>query len=655
MIAPASRKLGKYEIRQKLGRGGMADVYLAQDTALGHMVALKLIEHSADADTVDAIAAERRGAVLQAHLAAVEPRVVRVYDSGDLDDYFFVAMEYIDGQDLAELMRRGKLEVAFAADVAVAVAKTLESAHNLQVEIGGKDYRGVVHGDIKPKNIRIDSHGEVRVLDFGIAKALSLSRKLTRNEFGSVPYSSPERLDLGEVNVGSDLWSLAVMLYEMVAGLQPYQAETTERLERMIRSRIAPPPAPDPCPEPLRRILIKAMAPDPEARYASAAEFRQDLEAFRSGGPVCAVEEDLDATRRTFRGPDAETRRTWPFEKDATTTTPATRSPALPKPALPKRGNAFYMGTRTLAVLFLACVSYGAWSVIGDYLLYRHGQDLAREIEAEQLTDPDQIWTKWTELSNGNPSSLLLRGPRKVVKQKFVAAADHVIDTYRNSESQVLHEKDWERARTMAAHALAVEPDNTVRGKLRLSEGQISRINGISHRSVQELNAAVEQFTEAQRLMPNSPDPQLGLARVYVYGLKDIDKAYAALQQAQKRGYQLGNREKLQLADGYLARADRLWWDSRNVRGLPQEKDQIQRAADDYKRALELYQGISATAGIVRVQNSLESVNFRLHQIESGASSQAPGQDGGPIQPGMPAAEIVRRILRASKLIQQWQ
>jgi tetratricopeptide (TPR) repeat protein len=313
------------------------------------------------------------------------------------------------------------------------------------------------------------------------------------------------------------------------------------------------------------------------------------------------------------------------------------------------------MGTRTLAVLFLACVSYGAWSVIGDYLLYRHGQELAREIEAEQLTDPDQIWTKWTELSNGNPSSLLLRGPRKVVKQKFVAAADHVIDTYRNSESQVLHEKDWDRARTMAAHALAVEPDETVRGKLRLCEGQISRINGISHRSVQELNAAVEQFTEAQRLMPNSPDPQLGLARVYVYGLKDIDKAYAALQEAQKRGYQLGNREKLQLADGYLARADRLWWDSRNVRGLPQEKDQIQRAADDYKRALELYQGISATAGIVRVQNSLESVNFRLHQIESGASSQAPGQDGGPIQPGMPAAEIVRRILRASKLIEQWQ
>jgi len=117
----------------------------------------------------------------------------------------------------------------------------------------------------------------------------------------------------------------------------------------------------------------------------------------------------------------------------------------------------------------------------------------------------------------------------------------------------------------------------------------------------------------------------------------------------------LGVRRDDDCRRAHRDRADRLWWDSRNVRGLPQEKDQIQRAADDYKRALELYQGINATAGIVRVQNSLDGVNFRLHQIESGASSPASGQDGALIQPGMPAAEILRRILRASKLIQQWQ
>ncbi|HTP31920.1 MAG TPA: hypothetical protein VMJ75_07090, partial [Candidatus Acidoferrales bacterium] len=201
-----------------------------------------------------------------------------------------------------------------------------------------------------------------------------------------------------------------------------------------------------------------------------------------------------------------------------------------------------------------------------------------------------------------------------------VAAADHVIDTYRTTDAPVT-EKDWERARLMAAHALAVDPDDGVRGKVRIAEGHLARINGTVHRKPEDLNLAVEKFTEARRLLPRSPDPELGLARVYVYGLKDIDKAYDALQEAQKLGYQLGNREKLQLADGYRDRADRLWWDSRSVRGLPPEKDQIQRAADDYQRALELYQGIApfgkALANIVRVRLSLESVNYRLHEIET--------------------------------------
>ncbi len=644
MIAPASRKIGKYEIVRKLGRGGMADVYLAQDCENGGTVALKLIEHAADADTIAAIEAERRGAQLQAHLAAIDPRVVRVYGSGDADGFFFVAMEYIEGQDLAELMRLGPLALGFATDVAIAVAKTLNNAHNLEIAIDGKDFRGVVHGDIKPKNIRIDAHGEVRVLDFGIAKALSMSRRLTRNEFGSVPYASPERLDSGDVNVGSDLWSLAVMLYEMVTGLQPYHAGNTEWLERMIRSRIAPPPAPDPCPEPLRRILIKAMAPNPELRYPSAREFGADLEAFQGGTAVAAVREDLDATRRTFRpGEDAggddmdATRRTAvPGQEvsgpdsgegsgDATrrTTRPAGGSDATrkTKAVAPPTPLAYVVTMRVLLGLLISGVLYAGWALTSNYLLYQHGQQLAREIEGEQLTDLDKIWARWTELSKGNPSSYLLHGPRKAVKQKFVAAADHVIDTYRNNESQLIYEKEWERARTMAARALAVDPDDSVRGKLRLCEGHLARINGTSHRSAQELSVAVEKFDEAQKLLPKSPDPELGLARVYVYGLKDIDKGYDALQQAKQRGYTLGNREKLLLADGYRDRGDRLWWDSRNVRGLPAEKDQIQRAADDYKRAEELYQGISpwgkSIVNLVRVRLSLESVNFRLQQIQT--------------------------------------
>jgi eukaryotic-like serine/threonine-protein kinase len=629
MIAPASRKIGKYEIIRKLGRGGMADVYLANDTALGYTVALKAIEHGPDADSHDAIEAERRGAELQAHLAAQDSHVVRVYDSGDVDGFFYIAMEYVDGEDLAVLMRRGPLAVEFAADVAIGVARTLDSAHELEVVIGGKDFHGIVHGDIKPKNVRIDSRGDVRVLDFGIAKALSLSRKLTRNEFGSVPYSSPERLDSGEVSVDSDLWALAVMLYEMVTGAQPYRAETTEQLERRIRSRVPPPPPAENCPEALQRILQKALAPDVSLRYATAKEFGEDLSAFRAGLPVRAASEDLDATRRTPRSVegDDETRRTGRSSgADAETARTVSQQPREvrrenwppPKPPSPLTDTRRRVNTAIL-IFILALIGWFAWEIISSARLYQAGQQFERQIASEQITDVNEIWTKWTELSRDHSSSLLLHGPRKAVEQKMIAEADRAILSYRNGDAQPVYENTWKNARDLLARALTLAPDDTTRGILRLCEGHVLRINGTTHRSASELNQAVEKFNEAQRLMPKAPDPLLGLARVYVYGLKDIDKAYDALHQAEKRGFALGNREKSQLADGYRERGDRLFWDSRNVRGLPQEKDQIERARDDYRRALELYQDIApwgnANASIVRVQTSLESVEFRLAEV----------------------------------------
>ena len=626
MIAPASRKIGKYEIRHKLGRGGMADVYLAQDTIAGQTVALKLIEYSSDADTRDSIEAERRGAELQALLAAVDSRVVQIYDYGDIENYFYVAMEYIDGKDLSEWLRRGPVIPEFAADTAIAVAQTLAHAHELQVCIEGKDFHGIVHGDIKPKNIRIDSHGEVRVLDFGIAKALSLSRRLTRNDFGSVPYASPERLDTGDVTFGSDLWSLAVMLYEMVTGLQPYHAETTERLERMIRSGIPPPPAPDPCPEPLRRILMKALATEPELRYQSADEFGADLTAFREGAPVRAISEDLDETRRTIRRDTSEeTRRTVRSEESSddtrrTSTEPPQAADWPPNVEKSRRAYqpAFKRGAYAILIGLILYVSLWAGS---GYLKYRYGQQFMRDIEIEQVTDPNQIWARWTELSGGNPSSMLLQGPRKVVRERLLAAADHVIDNYRNGET--VPESQWKLAREMSARALTLEPSDAVRARLRLAEGHLIRISGTSRRNSAELSQAVDKFNEAQNLMPDSPDPQLGLARAYFSGFRDLDKANVALRQAEKRGYVLGKREKAQLAEGYRNRADDLFWDSRNVRGQSEEKRQIEHARDNYEHALELYRSIvpygDASSRIVRIQKSLESVDHRLQELEKGS------------------------------------
>jgi hypothetical protein len=276
---------------------------------------------------------------------------------------------------------------------------------------------------------------------------------------------------------------------------------------------------------------------------------------------------------------------------------------------------------RAFLSLSLIVAIYLGYQVVSTYLLMKRGEQLEDRIKSETLTDADRIWQEWTEVSKGRSASFFLYRPRRAVGQKMLAAANHVIAAYRTNDAQPIYQRDWEHARAYLAEALTLDPgDNSVRGNLRLCEGHIARIVGTARHNGALLNEAAEKFNEAQQLMPKSPDPELGLARLYVYGFKDIDKAYAALQGAERRGYALGNREKGQLADGYRERADRLWNDSRKIRGLPQEKDEVQKAVNDYNRALELYQQITpygnASTGIIRVQAALQGVKGRLLELQ---------------------------------------
>ena len=163
--------------------------------------------------------AEKNGVALQEQLSRVAPQVAAVYEWGEDDGFFWVAMEYVAGTDLSQRLARGPLPEDRAASIACQLCDMLEACHNFSAEVGGRKVYGIVHGDIKPENIRLQDDDRVRVLDFGIAKLLSQTRKFTVNLFGSLPYTPPERLDRGGVDRHSDLWAVGVVLYPDGGGL----------------------------------------------------------------------------------------------------------------------------------------------------------------------------------------------------------------------------------------------------------------------------------------------------------------------------------------------------------------------------------------------------------------------------------------------------
>jgi serine/threonine protein kinase len=223
-------RIGPYDIHQEIGRGGMAVVFLATDTTTEQRVALRTVPTYT---APDVLAAEQRGAELQEQFCRVSGFVPQVYKYGTEADYFYVAMEYLDGENLSQAIRRGPLPETRAVAVAIELCRFLEDARGFTWKVEGREVRHLLHGDLTPANVRLTSDGRIKVLDFGIAKALSMSRKVTRNDFGSLAYLSPERIESGgEMDATDGFWALGVMLYEMVRGAQPFSAPDTRRLER---------------------------------------------------------------------------------------------------------------------------------------------------------------------------------------------------------------------------------------------------------------------------------------------------------------------------------------------------------------------------------------------------------------------------------------
>jgi serine/threonine-protein kinase len=282
----------RYEIQRGIARGGMAEVYLARDQLLDRPVAVKVLfaEYARDPSFVERFRREAQSAANLNH-----PNIVAIYDWGQERGTYFIVMEYVRGRSLRDVVQvNGPFSPRRTAEIGAEIAGALEFAHR----------NGVVHRDVKPGNVLITADGDIKVTDFGIARA-GTSEALTQTGavMGTAAYFSPEQAQGFAVDGRSDVYSLGVVLYEMVTGTPPFTGESPVAVAyKHVREEPQPPSARTPdLPPDLERIMLTAMAKDPDSRYQTAEDLRADLLRFVRGqpllgGPVTGLVADGTAT-----------------------------------------------------------------------------------------------------------------------------------------------------------------------------------------------------------------------------------------------------------------------------------------------------------------------------------------------------------------------
>ncbi|MGZ8717250.1 MAG: Stk1 family PASTA domain-containing Ser/Thr kinase [Gaiellaceae bacterium] len=289
---------GRYQVVRKLGAGGMANVYLAEDQELGRRVAIKILNerHANDEQFVERFRREAKNAAALSH-----PNIVSIYDRGEAEGTYYIAMEYLDGRSLKELIiSRGPAPLNVAIEYVRQILSALRFAHR----------HGIVHRDIKPHNVLVDADGRVKVTDFGIARAGASQMTEAGSIVGTAQYLSPEQARGTGVDQRSDLYSLGIVLYELLTGTLPFNGDTpVEIAMKHLSQTPALPSATRPeLPRELDFVVTRALAKDPDERYQSAEQMDADLERLARGAAVSAeTEESATQIMRAPTGPMSAT------------------------------------------------------------------------------------------------------------------------------------------------------------------------------------------------------------------------------------------------------------------------------------------------------------------------------------------------------------
>jgi serine/threonine-protein kinase len=289
MIDPETIIDARYRVLSRLGSGGMADVYLAEDQLLGRHVAIKVLHHqfAEDQEFVERFRREASSAAALSH-----PNIVGIFDRGQWNGTYYIAMEYVAGRTLKAIVREnGALDPAMAIDIVTQVLRAARFAHK----------RGVIHRDLKPHNVILDEEGRARVTDFGIARAGASDMTLTGSIMGTAQYLSPEQAQGHAVTASSDLYSIGVILYELLTGVVPFEGETAVAIAfKQVSAEPRPPSEVNPLlPASLDVVVLRALAKDSSQRYADADEFIAVLQHERQALALYSPATTVAAGART--------------------------------------------------------------------------------------------------------------------------------------------------------------------------------------------------------------------------------------------------------------------------------------------------------------------------------------------------------------------
>ncbi len=403
---------GRYKVVRKLGTGGMANVYLAEDQELGRRVAIKMLDdrHAQDEQFVERFRREAKNAAGLSH-----PNVVSIYDRGQAEGTYYIAMEYLEGRTLKELLvARGPTPIPVAIDYARQILAALGFAHR----------HGVVHRDIKPHNVAVGPDGRIKVMDFGIARAGTSQMTETGSIIGTAQYLSPEQAKGAPVGPTSDIYSVGVVLYEMLTGSVPFTGDTPLEIAMKHLSATPEPPSekrPE-VPHELDSIVLRALAKRPEDRYQTAEEMDADLARAARGQAVAPETEE--AATHVLRGVGAATTIASAPTEVVRRPPGAAHPPAYGPPTgfyeyeEPRRRRSFWPWL--LAALLIAAAVAGGWYV---YTKVQDQLEATKPVAVPFVEGIKEV-NAVDKIREAGLSAHIIRRPDDMVAETFVISQD---------------------------------------------------------------------------------------------------------------------------------------------------------------------------------------------------------------------------------------